>query len=122
MSEPAYQNVVYQWDFRPNAYRDASAEEQRLLADFLRAHDIEPMAFVEGNSLCVVVRADGSQWLSTWRAVGNNIMEAPVCPHCPTCVKQERVEVPLTAAPPIVRGAFVSNSAVVPTTGGEGSE
>lgn len=119
MPDPAAEpreDIVWQWDFRRDRYDVMSEPEQQLMTDFLKAHGIDPMAFLEGNSLRVVARGNGTLWLDTWRAVGNDARTAPACPHCPGCVKRERVVTQLAGPVPLVGGGgYLSKTAEVPT-------
>lgn len=110
MAEPTGE-VVYQLDVRD--HRDYEPEQQKAISGFLTAHGIDPLAFMLGNTIYVRQRNDGSLWLDTWRAVGNNANTAPLCPHCPACIKQERVEVPLAAPVPRIESAYVNHERLV---------
>ncbi|MGK5677510.1 hypothetical protein [Actinoplanes sp. URMC 104] len=102
----------YAWTLRMEpgsgpGYFDLSKAEQTLIGDFLELHGITPTTrFINGNTLEVRVRCDGTLMLHTWRAVvdtGDLVM----CESCPGCVKQERVIVPLAAPVPDVPGAYI---------------
>lgn len=83
-------------------------DTQAALIDFLGAHGINAAGFPIGNRLTVHRRDDGTLWLHTWRAVGNDLRTAPVCESCPSCIAQEQVVVPLAAVPPLLPSAFFS--------------
>ena len=75
-------------------------EQQAQIMRFLRAHGIDPELVLvgNGNALDVIQTADYRLWLRAWRATDKSMVD---CPHCPGCIKQEQVIVPLVAAPPI---------------------
>ncbi|MER7169151.1 hypothetical protein ABT336_24205 [Micromonospora sp. NPDC000207] len=102
--------TVYAWDSGRNYPRRGSVAEDALLG-FIAAHGIAPKTVVIGNEVSVRVRCDGSLWLHVWRAVSE---EFPLCPHCPSCLKQEPLVVPLVAQvpPAMLAGAFVDDRAV----------
>ncbi|HEX6969124.1 MAG TPA: hypothetical protein VF174_09980 [Micromonosporaceae bacterium] len=109
---------VYRWDSGQHYYQRTVRDKAAVAAveEFLRAHGINPLAFVVGNELVVHEHDDGSLWLHTWRVVGNvPVTEAQTCPHCPACIEQEPVEVPLAAPVPMLPGAWVSDREHVPT-------
>lgn len=100
--------VDYLWD--SGRHYDDMKDDKAAVAvcgKFLRAHGIEPAAWLIGNELVVRIRCDGSRWLSTWRAVGNESLTT-LCENCPSCVKQERMDVPLAAPVPMLPGAWLA--------------
>lgn len=106
------QPIVYQLDSTDDISRDET--KHAAVGEFLQAHGIDPMRFMENTPIYVRRHEDGSLWLHTWQAVEGT----PLCENCPACVKQERVEVPLTAAVPALAEAFIAYDAVASERGG----
>lgn len=104
---------VFSWDSGRH-YSGLSAEDVTAAQEFLRAHDIEPLSFIIGNPLVVRARCDGGLWLDTWRATATGPDGYLLCEHCPHCIRQERVTVPLVAPVPaaFVPGAYVKDVAL----------
>jgi hypothetical protein len=84
-------------------------QEREAIKAFLAAHGIPPNRFMIGDTSIVVrIGPDGGLWLDTWRAIEDDNGKVVLCEHCPACVRQERVEVPLATALPQVPDAFYS--------------
>lgn len=83
---------------------------------FLERHGIglAGPSFINGNPLRVLKQPDGTFWVDAWRAVGDDGREAPLCPHCPACVQQERIWVPLNGQVPLMPGAYVREDTGLP--------
>lgn len=102
VTEPAkgrYSGPLYQLDADQAVYDDDA--KRAAVREFLTAHGVDPDRFVVGNPICVRRFDDGELWVDTWQAVamsedGGTLL----CEHCPHCVRQERVKVPLAAAVP----------------------
>lgn len=106
--------VVYQCDI--NRKVDDDPVSHAAVKGFLEAHGINPSAIVHGNQLKVRRRPDGTFYVDVWRAVGNvDGLSAPYCPHCPGCIRQERVAVPLVAPVPVFGGVFLTRSGPPPS-------
>lgn len=89
--------------------------EREELKAFLAAHGIPSNRFMVGdNRIYVRIGSDGGLWLDTWRAVEDADGEKILCEHCPACVRQERVKVPLAMAVPLVVDAYYAREVVVP--------
>lgn len=106
--------VVWEWFFTLDAYNALSEPVRESLKAFLSAHGIEPTAFLDGNCLTVFMREHALMWLYTWRAVGNDARQAPMCPHCPSCIKQEEVLTPVVTALPAIHNADMPTHVTVP--------
>ena len=105
--------VVFQLDTRDFLQRP-DAEREAVIA-FLAAHGIPSQRFLVGCggvSIYVRIGPDGAPWLDTWRVVAGNDGATIRCEHCPGCVRQERVEMPLAVALPQVADAFYSRDLV----------
>jgi hypothetical protein len=89
--------------------------EREALKEFLAAHGVPPNRFIIGdNRIYVRIGPDGGLWLDTWRAVEDADGKKVPCENCPACVRQERVEVALAAAVPLVADAYYAREVVVP--------
>lgn len=71
---------------------------REVVTAFLRAHGLDPNRFMIGNPVYVVRQPDDTYIVRTWQAVEG----LPLCEACPSCVAQERVDVPLVHMPPVV--------------------
>jgi hypothetical protein len=77
--------------------------ERDAMKDFLAAHGIPPKLFMVGTKVTVRRKEDdGTLWLNTWRAIPSEEGHMTRCEYCPACVRQEKVEVPLAGAVPIL--------------------
>ncbi len=91
MSEQPEGRLVYELHTTDDMHRVESTRVK--LSEFLRRHGLDPMLAMVGNTIQLREHADGSMWLHTWQALPGH----PLCEHCPACVKQERVAVPLNS-------------------------
>ena len=98
------QTLVYSL-FTDQSSRDEVAKP--MVSEFLTAHGVDPMRFPTGNNIDVRRHEDGSLWVHTWQVVPEGDEKFPLCESCPSCVKQERVVLPLAARVPIVVGVTV---------------
>jgi hypothetical protein len=64
--------------------------------------------FMEGSTVTVRVRCDGTLMVHTWRAVLSADGVRQICHTCPNCVMQEPVVTPLATPVLEVTGAFVA--------------
>ncbi len=104
MAEQPEGRLVYELHTTEEMHR---AESSRVkLSDFLQRQGLDPNLAIVGNSIQVREHADGSMWLHTWQAFPG----WPLCEHCPTCVKQERVAVPLNQDVALPEGVAVAES------------
>lgn len=103
------------WYLRTNLYWEWSKQERTNLEEFLRACGIEPThVLIEGgNEITVRILTDGSFLLSTWVSEHDETGRVLLCPHCPACVKQRKVEVPMTTSLPMVPGAYIPETVTV---------
>lgn len=113
-------SIVYQW--YSGGYFSMTPAQREAADDFVRAHDIDPRTVTIDNSLVVEVDDDGDFWLRTWRAVtAGPKVEFRMCPHCPGCVEQEQVRVPLVMPVPELPGAFLDRDSGLPVAEPAGS-
>lgn len=91
------------------------AGESDLLSDFLDRHEVgvpgQPV-FADGGLIDVYRQGNGSYDVYIWRAVGGDGETAPACPHCPACVMQERIRIPLRGRVPYLTGCCVRDTYV----------
>lgn len=96
------------WSASMKDYGDWSEDLRQQVETFLVAHGIDP------KSVPVATSA-GNEWYI--RATDNGFVlngwmfdredgRIVACPHCPSCAKHKRVEVPLAAAVPPIPGGW----------------
>lgn len=111
--------VVYQLDTADVTNHVLRLPEwQEPFLEFLYAHGIRVGHFIMGNSILVRQHEDDTLWVHTWQAVEGR----PMCEHCPGCMKQERVVVPLAAPVLNVRGCYLKDGWLERLTAAPASE
>jgi hypothetical protein len=95
---------VFDLNADDTTFRDEVAKA--MVADFVTALGLDVKRFLVGAPLTVFRSEDGSFLVRTWLAVnGEDGDTFPLCENCPGCIKQEQVDVPLTARVPAITGS-----------------
>lgn len=100
---PTKARYVYILD--PSFYFIWSEGERLRVEEWLRLHEIEPRDVLVGNTgqqIAVTVDESGYYELVLWVTRRNEAGETLRCPHCPSCLQQERIARPAVAPWPAV--------------------